>query len=449
MTLTWLGISPFGLIGLSVLCPLLSFPVYYLELKPFRKKTSQINNGSSFASLQETIVPAHNEAEEMGGTLSRLQVVRDVRELESFIPQWQALARESADPNVFYEPWLLLPMLRHLYAGRDLLFLFMFAPDPDCPSGPLLLCGMFPFEIRARYRGLPCRVLRLLRPPYNRLCTPLVHKEFVTECVDALLDWLERSPESGSLVEFRFMTGEGRVAQELHQQTTERHWTVLQTECTTRALLKPMESADAYLERALRGKRRKELRRIEKRLNDLGPTEYRSLEPQDDAKPWIDAFLDLESHGWKGQAGTSLASEEETRRFFEEAAVEAHRHGQVMMLGLFHQNKPIALKCNFVSGRGSFAFKIAYDEKYARYSPGVLLEMENVRRLHQMPHVAWMDSTADAEHFMANRLWIDRRTVETLLVSPHRTWGNCIAAGFPLLRWIKSLARRKGGKENS
>jgi CelD/BcsL family acetyltransferase involved in cellulose biosynthesis len=376
----------------------------------------------------------------------RVQVVRDARELEARTSEWRELAAAAADPNVFYEPWMLLPALRFLHADRDVLFLLMFIPDPDGPAGPPRLCGMFPFERHSRFRGLPCRTLQLLMPLYNRLCTPLVHREVVTECIGALLDWLERSPESRSLVEFQNMAGEGRVAQELHQQVSERQWTVFQSECEIRALFKPMPSAEAYLERALTGKRRKELRRLENRLGELGPTEFRELEPQGDVKPWISAFLDLESRGWKGQEGTSLASQEGTRHFFEASLTEAHRCGQLMMLGLFHQDRPIALKCNFTSGGGSFAFKIAYDEEYARYSPGLLLEMENVRRLHHRPQIAWMDSTAISRHFMINRLWLDRRTIETLLAAPNRAWGNVIVASFPLLRLIKSLARPKGGE---
>ena len=364
-------------------------------------------------------------------------VIRHVQELETLRSTWAELAQDAVDPNVYYEPWMLLPALRYLHSSRGLVFLLMFSLDPKHPTVPPLLCGMFPFERQTHYRGLPCRVLRLLRPKYNRLCTPLVHREFVAECVTALIDWLEQSPDSCPLVEFRFIAGEGRFAQELHQQITERRLMAFQSECTVRALFKPMSSGESYLERALKGKRRKEFRRLENRLSEAGRIEYRCLDPKGDAKPWITSFLELESRGWKGEMGSSLASQEDARRFFEESAQEAHRHGQLMMLGLFHENKAIALKCNFVSGHGSFAFKIAFDEEYGRYSPGMLLEMENVRRLHTMPEVAWMDSTADAQHFMINRLWIDRRTVETLVVSVNRPPGGLIVAGLPLLRWMK------------
>jgi CelD/BcsL family acetyltransferase involved in cellulose biosynthesis len=306
---------------------------------------------------------------------------------------------------------------------------------------------MVPFERASRYRGIPANVMRLLKPPYARLCTPLFRKDVVRESVSAMLDWLASSPESGSLVEFRFMTGEGRVAQELHQQTTHRRWIVCQTESTVRALLKPVHDAETYLNRALRGRRRKEYQRLWSRLSEAGPTEYRALGSREDARHWVTAFLDLEVQGWKGREGTALASREKDRSYFETVALDAHRHGQLMMGGLFHQERPIALKMNLLSGRGAFAVKIAFDEHFARYSPGMLLEMENVRRVHAMPGIDWMDSTADMEHFMINRLWTDRRTVETFLVSPGRFWGNVVASTFPLLRGVKFMLQRRPGPQ--
>ena len=43
----------------------------------------------------------------------------------------------------------------------------------------------------------------------------------------------------------------------------------------------------------------------------------------------------------------------------------------------------VAMKCNFLSGAGSFAFKIAFDEAFARFSPGVQLEIDNVQAFHE------------------------------------------------------------------
>ena len=104
------------------------------------------------------------------------------------------------------------------------------------------------------------------------------------------------------------------------------------------------------------------------------------------------------------------------------------------MLGLFLDGRPIALKCNFLSGPGGFTFKIAYDESLAKFSPGVLLELDNLEDVHRRPEIRWMDSCAMPGHFMIGRLWRERRTLQTLWISTSRWLGNPLLGAAPLLR---------------
>jgi hypothetical protein len=113
-----------------------------------------------------------------------------------------------------------------------------------------------------------------------------------------------------------------------------------------------------------------------------------------------------------------------------------------MMLGLRLAGRWIALKCNFVSGEGSFAFKIAYDENYARFSPGTLLELENIRRFHARRDLRWMDSCAIPGHFMLNRLWLDRRALADLVTTTGRAAGEVMVSSLPLLHWMSRTLRR-------
>jgi len=113
-----------------------------------------------------------------------------------------------------------------------------------------------------------------------------------------------------------------------------------------------------------------------------------------------------------------------------------------MMLALELDGQRVAQKCNFLAGNGSFAFKIAYDEDYARYSPGLLLEIENIRQVHAAREIEWMDSCAVPIHFMINRLWLDRRTIQTALIPTGKRPGELIVSLMPLIRWINRKVRR-------
>jgi CelD/BcsL family acetyltransferase involved in cellulose biosynthesis len=75
----------------------------------------------------------------------------------------------------------------------------------------------------------------------------------------------------------------------------------------------------------------------------------------------------------------------------------------------------VAWKVNFVAGDCVFCFKIAYAEQWARFSPGVQLELDFVEIFHGTSST-WSDSCAAPDNEMINRLWPDRRSLATLLV---------------------------------
>jgi CelD/BcsL family acetyltransferase involved in cellulose biosynthesis len=70
---------------------------------------------------------------------------------------------------------------------------------------------------------------------------------------------------------------------------------------------------------------------------------------------------------------------------------------------------------NFITAPGGYAFKIAFDEDYARFSPGVLIKIENLKLLDRTD-IAWMDSCASEDHPMINSLWAERRHIVRMTV---------------------------------
>jgi hypothetical protein len=128
------------------------------------------------------------------------------------------------------------------------------------------------------------------------------------------------------------------------------------------------------------------------------------------ADEWISAFLTLESAGWKAQDGAALAIDDGTRNFFSAAISEGLKRGRVEIIRMRVGNDTVAMLVNFLACPGSFSFKIAYDETYARYSPGILIEKANLQRLAD-PSFGWMDSCAVEDHPMINSLWRGRRDI--------------------------------------
>jgi hypothetical protein len=363
--------------------------------------------------------------------------VSGAHRLAEHVAAWDDLARHALEPNIFYESWMLLPALRAFGAGVDLLFVLVYGSRPDRPGVPVLN-GFFPLERANQYKGLPLKLDRLWKHVHCFLCTPLLRAGHAHECLGVLLDWLK---EQGRLLDLDFVSADGPFQQALIDVLNDRHALSYFDEHFNRALMHAGTASDDIV--GLSGRHRKELRRLRRRLSEAGRFECLRLESRDDLAGWLESFLELEASGWKGRQHTALREHQTERDFFVQVATGAFERGRLMMLGFHLNGRPVALKCNFLAPPGAFAFKIAYDEAFAHYSPGVLLEMENIEQIRKYhPEVAWMDSCAIAHHPMIDRLWTGRRTVQTLLVSAGSRRSDLVVSALPLLRWLRRQLKR-------
>ena len=365
--------------------------------------------------------------------------IKNLEMLEDYIQAWEELALNAIETNPFYEPWMLMPALRSLSSGKDLGVVLILASNQPRTT----LCGVFPVEKIARYKGLPIAAFTLWRHLYSPLCTPLVRTDSARECVDAFLDWLD-SQSDCSLMDFNLIRGEGPFNELLHACLADRRRSSFVSERHSRAILIPQENSELYLRAALRRDHRKDCRRKTRRLSELGNFEFDSLEFEGDVDKWIDEFLELEISGWKGRGGSAFANNQSDRNYFVTVAKQAFEKDRLMMLAFRVNGKAIAMKCNFIALPGSFAFKIAFDEAYANYSPGFLLEIENVRWFHAERCFEWMDSCAAPDHPMIDRLWVDRLPMESVLV-PTRLLGKSVVAALPVVRSLNRRFRRLAG----
>src|SRR5438128_1871759 len=135
--------------------------------------------------------------------------VRDFGELERHAAAWEDLAAAAVEPNVFYEPWMLLPALRAYGRGLPLTVVLVFAHHQARPQAPPLLCGLFPLECRRRLKGLPVRVASSWYYAHCYLGVPLVRAGLGHECLEALCHWLATDRRGAILLECFRIAGEG------------------------------------------------------------------------------------------------------------------------------------------------------------------------------------------------------------------------------------------------
>lgn len=329
-----------------------------------------------------------------------LRVLTDPGTFRSLHVDWNALAQAAAEPNVFYEPWMLLPALELLHRRTGVELWAVYRER----RGERQLTGLFPFERPPRLQGLLGAGRRSLRPHYCSLCTPLVHRDQVVSTLNAVMRALQRR---NGRVEFRLVGADGEIGRCLQAWGSVSKY-AKGIRVVERAALGRYASADDYLRAAYSAPRRADLRRLERRLRERGDVRFESLVQTERADPWIESFLRLESSGWKRSSGTAFAAKPQSAAYFRRVCGEAHDQGRLRMHALTVDGHAIAQNCLLAADDGLFAFRIAYDERYARYSPGVLLSVWHSCRLQEGGDAAWIDSCSDPANQMVNRVWPGR-----------------------------------------
>ncbi len=364
-------------------------------------------------------------------------VIEDMAELEQYIPAWEALAAAALEPNVFYEPWTLLPAVREFGAGERLLFVLVWDGNTPSATDAGRLLGVFPLERGGRYPWLPLRTLRLWTHKHCYLGVPLVRADAAADCLAALFGWLAADPRGAALVEFPQLAAEGPFAALLADYLRTHCRPSFLADSFSRALLRPRKAGRPRPEEVLSGGRRKNLRAKERRLAEQGSLAYVAPETDAEIETWVEDFLRCEASGWKACAGTALACSAADRAYFRAIVTAAWRRGRLIALALHCGGRPIALRCTFLAGEGAFAFKTAHDEAFADYAPGVLLEAETMFRLHALPAVDWADSCTAPDNFLLNSLWPQRRTVQTVLAPTGSRRGDLAVRTLSALRGLK------------
>ncbi|MEI6642611.1 MAG: GNAT family N-acetyltransferase [Novosphingobium sp.] len=315
---------------------------------------------------------------------------------------WDGLAARVGTPNPFFEPWYLLPGLARFDPGARIMIASMARGE--------VLEGLVPLQRARRYGLHPLPHLAVWLHANAFLGAPLVAAGAEEVFWEALFDWADRHAGAALFLHTAALPLDSALADALRAVGARQGRRVAMVHREERAMLASPLAPAGYLDAALPGKKRKELRRQHARLAEQGTLTFTRLEDETDIAAWIERFLALEARGWKGSAGSALACAGETAGLFREAMTEAAARGQLERLSLDLDGRPIAMLATLIAPPGAFSYKTAFDESFARFSPGVLLQLENLKLLERAG-IDWTDSCAAPDHPMIDSLWRERRTL--------------------------------------
>jgi CelD/BcsL family acetyltransferase involved in cellulose biosynthesis len=338
----------------------------------------------------------------------------------------RALAARAAEPNVFYEPAFMLAA----------------APVFGSDAGAVLvrsaagrLTGLFPARIERPQGGL-VPMLCGFTHPFAPLGVPLIDRDDTEAVVGAWLDRLAGDRAMPALLLMPFIPEQGAFARTLDAVLSRTRRANAAFGQHQRALLDPGTERDGYLERAVSAGRRKEMRRLRRRMEEFGPVTFDTMTNPDGIAAALQDFLVLEASGWKGAAGTAIVDEPAIKTFVQTAVSSLAADGHARIDRMLLDGKPIAATVTLQSGDTAWCWKIGYNEGMARFSPGVQLICELTEQLAADRRVARTDSCATADHPMINHLWRERLLLSDRLIALKPS-----AMPFSLGRGMESLRR--------
>ena len=277
---------------------------------------------------------------------------------------WDRLGEDAATPSIFAQPWFTRAGLAHCAEGSRCTL----AVVRD-ETGEWL--GAMPLIARLCYGRAPFPHWAQWTHPNQFRGTPLVRNGQAVRFWRGLFDGLDRKGRGRLALRLTGLPLGEDVALALMQVCCEdrRAWKVDRQH--TRAVLHADQPESPE---ALKGSRRRRIASLERKLaREIGPQGWRVVRDEAAVAPALARFLALERAGWKGAAGSALASAASTSGFFAAVTAEAARRGRLEITELLAGDRVIASSVHFIGDTESYGYKMAYDEALGAYGPGLLL----------------------------------------------------------------------------
>ncbi len=325
-------------------------------------------------------------------------IVFSPAEAAQHIDAWQALNAQALSPNPFFGPDFLLPYLANMEKGGAAICAVRRR------SGGAFM-ALAPFIRRRPGLILPAAVA--LATDYGPLGTPLVapdaSKDAPGEALALLVEAMLRHSRKGLAV-FPYLRTDDAAAVGLCEAAKARGWHIAFDDPQIRAGHASGQAGKAQFKAVAKG-RLKELGRQFRRLSDLAETRFSSTSDPAELSEAFDRFLRLEAKGWKGGRGSALSSSAASAAFARAFAHSASARGALRIDELVHAGEPIAMLVLIREGNRLFAWKTAYDEAFARFSPGSQLAREAMRLTLAEEGEKDGNSLAIPGHPMISPLW--------------------------------------------
>ena len=347
----------------------------------------------------DTLIKKSGRAGGSGPAPAALARALDWHEAELLSPEWEELSRFSFDPNPFFEPAFALSLAQHAPQERRPRFLAIRET-----AGAQRLIGLFALDTAGAQSW---------KSPFVAFGSPLLRKGCAQEALDALRAWLRRQSKDAAGFFYGQMDARSPTCRAVLAHAVRNNLPVQEFDRRERAAISRDEQG---VMREVTGKRRKELGRLLRRLQEKGEVSFKSATSIPDVRNAVETFLTLEARGWKGERGTALVCNPVLATFTRTALRRMAGLSRCRIDTMFVDGNPVAMGVVLLSRDQAYFWKIAFDEAYSFASPGVQLTLWLAKSLAQDNAINFADSCAMPDHPMIDHLWMDRREIVDLFI---------------------------------
>ncbi|MBC7151779.1 MAG: GNAT family N-acetyltransferase [Rhizobium sp.] len=379
-----------------------------------------IYNESMNSSANRLVGSLASEPEGRPAADMRLDVGRPGRQLSLYPGRVGYDLQEELDfltyrvmeANVFFAPRFLAPAMPRL---DDRQIRFAVIRDEDARRSRVRL--MMPFSVEKPGFSVGPSILRVWSNPFGPLGTPLVDAEGAAETIDNMLEALARPDAKlpGILV-LPDLRLNGRFTQLIKAVAIGRDLPLTVTNTFERPMLESQEDGDTYLKTTISKNHMRDMRRQFRLLGEEGRVSYNVARQPEEIRRRMEEFLALEASGWKGRKRSAMVMDRFRAAFAREAITNLAEVDAVRIHTLDLDGRAIASMVVFIMAGEAYTWKTAYDERYARFSPGKLLLADLTDWHLDDPNIERTDSCAVPDHPIMSRFWKEREEMGTLLI---------------------------------
>ncbi len=344
----------------------------------------------------------------------RVLRVRDVSPQEE--SAWRELAAHSLESNPLFGPDCVIPAATHLPHGERINLVVAEEGGRYFGAFPLLRQGRNDADVTP-VAGLRRRVLTTNVRRFRFSGTPLLHRDRPDEAARTIFEHLRdtRNLTQAGVVFMDSLVHDGEAYAALQgalatcgvRTATYHQW--------HRPIVRRRSEEEIDHFNSQRTNRR--FARQRRGLEGLLEAPLVLRDRSDDPGA-LEDFLTMESAGYKGREGIDLRSHPGEAEWLVEMCRRLRESGDLCVVSLNGGDQSVAMEVLIRAGDGWLELFTTYDEAFAKFSPGILLQRELFKFVFAHFDADWMDSCTYEGNTTMEFLYPDRlNLVATLVVT--------------------------------